>query len=59
MLKNQNVQDLVDAYRARKRVKKRINQRRAFTEVAWHPDRAYDWCFDEDHKGDIELLSKV
>ena len=27
--------------------------------IAWHPDRAYGWCFDEEHKGDIESLSRV
>ena len=22
--------------------------------VAWHPDRVYDWCFDEEEKGFLE-----
>ena len=51
------IKELVDAYKIRKELRKEL-----FLElegVAWHPDRAYDWCFDEEHKGDIERLSKV
>ena len=24
--------------------------------IAWHPDRAIDWCFDEDEKKDLQIL---
>ena len=24
--------------------------------VAWHPDRVYDWCFDEEEKGFLEEM---
>ena len=24
--------------------------------IAWHPDRAVDWCFDEDEKKDLHIL---
>ena len=26
--------------------------------VAWHPDRVYDWCFDEEEKGFLEEMWK-
>ena len=26
--------------------------------VAWHPDRVYDWCFDEEEKGFLEGMWK-
>ena len=27
--------------------------------VAWHPDRVYDWCFDEEEKGFLEGIWRV
>ena len=24
--------------------------------ITWHPDRAWDWCFDEDHKQTATIL---
>ena len=28
-----------------------INIHEELLPVAWHPDRVYDWCFDEEEKG--------
>ena len=27
--------------------------------IAWHPDRVYDWCFDEEEKGFLEGIWRV
>ena len=27
--------------------------------VAWHPNRVYDWCFDEEEKGFLEGIWRV
>ena len=33
-----------------------INIHEELLPVAWHPDRVYDWCFDEEEKGFLEEM---
>ena len=41
----------VKAYKERKALKKQTWDE--LMPVAWHPSRAYEWCFDEDQKQDM------
>ena len=50
MLKYDN-EPCVKAYKERKALKKQIWDE--LIPVAWHPSRAWDWCFDEDQKQDM------
>ena len=56
MLKNQNVQDLADAYRERRRRLKKEDWRKSSYRVAWHPDRFWEWCMPHDEKLEISQL---
>ena len=47
-------------YHHRRKFSKEIHEE--LLQIAWHLDRVYDWCFDEEEKGfledgrDVEIL---
>ena len=47
-------QEWLNGYRHRKSQKAQIQD--ALAPAAWHPDRAIDWCFDEDEKRVLKKL---
>ena len=48
---------MVEAYKHRKAQKSKIKEELLL--VAWHPDRFFDWCFDNDEKEALEQLWKI
>ena len=37
------------------RRRRKLQLARELIQIAWHPDRAVDWCFDEDDKKFMEI----
>ena len=44
-------------YHHKREFSKRIHEE--LLPIAWHPDRVYDWCFDEEEKGFLEGIWRV
>ena len=44
-------------YHHKREFSKRIHEE--LLPIAWHPNRVYDWCFDEEEKGFLEGIWRV
>jgi len=50
----EGTKDVLSSYHFRK--KQKANIREELLPVAWHPNRYWDWCLDEDEKYEISKL---
>ena len=51
------IHDELFRYHHKREFSKRIHEE--LLPIAWHPDRVYDWCFDEEEKGFLEGIWRV
>ena len=51
------INDELFRYHHKREFSKRIHEE--LLPIAWHPDRMYDWCFDEEEKGFLEGIWRV
>ena len=51
------INDELFRYHHKREFSKRIHEE--LLPIAWHPDRVYDWCFDEEEKGFLEGIWRV
>ena len=55
-LKYRHVHEELFRYHHKRQFLRKINDELLL--IAWHPDRVYDWCFDEKQKGFLEEMWK-
>ena len=51
------INDELFRYHHKREFSKRIHEE--LLPIAWHPNRVYDWCFDEEEKGFLEGIWRV